>query len=69
MLCQVWAAGTGGMAGDYSCVLVPFAYAYSIAIIQGARKPHHCVAEAGSAMGAMGVMGRVDVCKLGALVR
>ena len=48
---------------------IPFAYAYSIATIQGARKPHHRVAEAGSAMGAMGVMGRVDVCKLGALVR
>ena len=45
---------------------IPFAYAYSIATIQGARKPHHRVAEAGSAMG---VMGRVDVCKLGALVR
>lgn len=48
---------------------IPFAYAYSIATIQGARKPHHRVAEAGSAMGAMGVIGCVDVYKLGALVR
>ena len=45
---------------------IPFAYAYSIAIIQGARKPHHRAVGAGSAMGAMG---RVDVCKLGTLVR
>ena len=39
---------------------IPFAYAYSIATMQGARKPHHRAAGAGSAMGVMGCVVHVS---------